>query len=269
MAGQLPGVHECARRRRCNQRGSFDNFQLWGANRRNRRSSFYPYQDLSTRQASEYFQHPQVHSTTRSTEQMRAEQHQPGESGDLKGVAREARERLDEKLRATSLSNTSLSNNKRRNSFWYRITQQLDTLINIYDPKHHGTCLEEVWPSRIRDWLTSDTSVTDVARRSAEPHVTQNAHSSSTGLNKASINLLERQMFIPKNKNDGGKYSWKKLMSTSTQEDCPVCLEPFQTNQVLINLPCTHRFHSSCLVPWLNRHCHCPCCRTKISIKAP
>lgn len=265
MAGQLPGVHECARRRRCHPRVSFDNLQLWGADRRSRRSSFYLYQDLSTRPASEYFQNPQAHSTTRSTEQTRAEKHQPGESGDLKGVAREARERLDEKLRAASLSN-----NKRRNSFWCRITQQVVTLINIYDPKHHGSnCLEEVWPSRISDWLASDTSVTEVARRYAEPHVTQNAHSSSTGLSKASIDLLERQTFTPKHKNICGKYSWKKLINTSTQEECPVCLESFQTSQVLIHLPCTHRFHSGCLVPWLNRHCHCPCCRTRISIKPP
>lgn len=264
MAGQLPGVHEFARRRRCNRRGSFDNMPLWGADRRSRRSSFSVYQDLSsTRPAFEYFQQPQAHSTTRSTEQTRTEQHQPGESGDLKGVAREARERLDEKLRAASLSN-----NKRRSSFWCRITQQPNTPSHIYDPKHHGSnCFEEVCPSKIRDWLASDASVTEVSRRPAEPHATQIARSSSTGLSKASIDLLERQTFMPKCKT--GKCSWKKPKSTSQQEECPVCLESFQTCQVLIYLPCKHRFHSSCLVPWLNKHCHCPCCRTKISIKAP
>ena len=64
MAGQLPGVHEFARRRRCHRRGSFDNMPLWGADRRSRRSSFSVYQDLSsTRPAFEYFQQSQAHST--------------------------------------------------------------------------------------------------------------------------------------------------------------------------------------------------------------
>lgn len=49
-------------------------------------------------------------------------------------------------------------------------------------------------------------------------------------------------------------------------EECPVCLESFVSGQMVIDLPCHHRFHSTCLVPWLLSHCHCPFCRAHIAI---
>lgn len=61
------------------------------------------------------------------------------------------------------------------------------------------------------------------------------------------------------------KFSWSKLSwKASEQEDCAVCLESFKIRDILIPLPCAHKFHSVCLKPWLENNSHCPCCRTTI-----
>ncbi|KAH7306689.1 hypothetical protein KP509_22G025500 [Ceratopteris richardii] len=49
--------------------------------------------------------------------------------------------------------------------------------------------------------------------------------------------------------------------SLHVQEECPVCLESLHPEQNLIHLPCSHVFHVSCLLPWLQDHSHCPLCR--------
>ncbi|KAF1892405.1 hypothetical protein Lal_00010870 [Lupinus albus] len=63
------------------------------------------------------------------------------------------------------------------------------------------------------------------------------------------------------------KFIWTKLLccwNVPELEDCAVCLEPLEDSESLIHLPCKHRFHSSCLKPWLDKKSHCPCCRATI-----
>ncbi|PIA31657.1 hypothetical protein AQUCO_04900155v1 [Aquilegia coerulea] len=54
----------------------------------------------------------------------------------------------------------------------------------------------------------------------------------------------------------------------SQREVCSICLEDFQAQQQVMNLPCCHRYHSDCLLPWLSAHSHCPYCRTKVMSSA-
>ncbi|KAK4265304.1 hypothetical protein QN277_026372 [Acacia crassicarpa] len=62
-------------------------------------------------------------------------------------------------------------------------------------------------------------------------------------------------------------FNWRKLhWKASDQEDCAVCLESFKVGDTLIRLPCTHKFHCSCLEPWLQNNSYCPCCRASIII---
>ncbi|CAL9748156.1 unnamed protein product [Musa acuminata subsp. burmannicoides] len=62
------------------------------------------------------------------------------------------------------------------------------------------------------------------------------------------------------------KFSWSKKLGwkASEQAECAVCLEEFKRGDVLLRLPCAHRFHCDCVVPWLQSNSHCPCCRTTI-----
>ncbi|XP_010906263.1 probable E3 ubiquitin-protein ligase RHY1A isoform X2 [Elaeis guineensis] len=47
--------------------------------------------------------------------------------------------------------------------------------------------------------------------------------------------------------------------------ECCICLERFLEGDGLIRLQCGHRFHPSCLEPWLRTHVDCPYCRSSIT----
>lgn len=45
---------------------------------------------------------------------------------------------------------------------------------------------------------------------------------------------------------------------------CPVCLEDFDLGAEAMEMPCKHRFHGGCILPWLELHSSCPVCRFQI-----
>ena len=45
------------------------------------------------------------------------------------------------------------------------------------------------------------------------------------------------------------------------EQNCPICLDPFQESDCPIQLPCKHIFGRDCLNSWLSTHNTCPQCR--------
>ncbi|XP_014512717.1 RING-H2 finger protein ATL32 [Vigna radiata var. radiata] len=75
-------------------------------------------------------------------------------------------------------------------------------------------------------------------------------------------------------KKDGGlgrkllESSWL-LRGNRVKEErkvCAVCLEELGEEQHVMNLSCSHKYHSACLLPWLAAHPHCPYCRTPVQL---
>lgn len=202
MAGMLPGV-ESARRRRCwgsstgwwsESPSSSSGYNHGSSSNSTRRSSLCLYTSNHNSLLS---------SISNSHLQKRSMVNNQDEK--LGGVAREAKERLDERLRAQYRK----SEPKRRNS---------QERVRVVDQDQ-----------------TNSAAVTTAAG----------------GLKKSASKRV---------------MSWAKLSSwkSSEQDECAVCLEQFRDSDNLAHLPCAHRFHSTCLVPWLENNAHCPCCRTLI-----
>lgn len=184
MAGMLPGV-ECARRRRFHQSGGWSDSSSATSHGGTRRSSFCLY---PSNRETHLAPSP---SLQRETKQVDVDEK-------LGGLAREAKERLDERLRSQSKSEIRRHNSKKSKN-----------IIN-------GSSM-----------------------------VFGDLHTEVLG-NKKKFNWA--------------KLSWKAM----EQEECTVCLERFSAGETLVHLTCAHRFHSTCLIPWLVNNAHCPCCRKVI-----
>ncbi|XP_022153856.1 E3 ubiquitin-protein ligase SIRP1-like [Momordica charantia] len=45
---------------------------------------------------------------------------------------------------------------------------------------------------------------------------------------------------------------------------CSVCLDDFEVNAEAKEMPCKHKFHTGCIMPWLELHSSCPVCRHQL-----
>ncbi|KAK7317175.1 hypothetical protein RJT34_01175 [Clitoria ternatea] len=50
---------------------------------------------------------------------------------------------------------------------------------------------------------------------------------------------------------------------------CSVCLDDFEVGSEAKEMPCRHRFHSGCILPWLELHSSCPICRFQLPVDEP
>lgn len=56
--------------------------------------------------------------------------------------------------------------------------------------------------------------------------------------------------------------------AAAEQAECAVCLDEFRAGDVLAHLPCGHRFHWACALPWLEGTSRCPFCRAAVDAAA-
>jgi hypothetical protein len=58
-----------------------------------------------------------------------------------------------------------------------------------------------------------------------------------------------------------------RSMKEKSQVECCICLEPYETGQVVCSAKttdCDHMFHEACALQWLQDHSQCPLCRVTL-----
>ncbi|KAL6343441.1 hypothetical protein AAG906_024806 [Vitis piasezkii] len=131
-------------------------------------------------------------------------------------------------------------------------------------------------PPPLRERLQHSTTVTMgetalMARQRLDrklAHYRASSRSSKQGANGSrESNHKER---TKRNSSIGSKIlgrPWKLQLNTGSKsngEMCSVCLEDFEGEQQMMELSCSHKYHSNCLMPWLASHPHCPTCRNPV-----
>lgn len=82
----------------------------------------------------------------------------------------------------------------------------------------------------------------------------------------SAISLDERYFSIEEN-DSLSKIDQKKIRKCKISESkssCSVCLEKYKKNQIIMILPCNHKFHYKCMKPWFKNSVFCPLCRLDI-----
>ncbi|XP_052143898.1 uncharacterized protein LOC127763286 isoform X2 [Oryza glaberrima] len=197
MAGMLPGV-ECARRRRLRQGGG-------EAPCGTRRPSLCLY--------AGGHDHALLGSSA-SKQRSACEEQQPG-WWTLDSNVREAKERLDQKLRSQR-----------------------------------------------------ESAVVDVKRHNKA----QVAGTSSDGGEQSTATTAAPQWEVYTRK-EGRRRMWFRRLgrrpTPEEEEECAVCLEELRAGEAVAHLPCTHRFHWGCAVPWVQTASRCPVCRAAVYLTTP
>ncbi|KAA8542884.1 hypothetical protein F0562_024036 [Nyssa sinensis] len=62
------------------------------------------------------------------------------------------------------------------------------------------------------------------------------------------------------------KEAVEALPTVKTEQtlQCSVCLEDFEIGSEAKEIPCKHKFHTGCILPWLELHSSCPVCRYQL-----
>ncbi|BAF10315.1 uncharacterized protein [Oryza sativa Japonica Group] len=198
MAGMLPGV-ECARRRRLRQGGG-------EAPCGTRRPSLCLY--------AGGHDHALLGSSACKQQRSACEEQQPG-WWTLDSNVREAKERLDQKLRS-----------------------QRESAVVVV--KRHNKA--------------------------------QVAGTSSDGGEQSTATTAAPQWEVYTRK-EGRRRMWFRRLgrrpTPEEEEECAVCLEELRAGEAVAHLPCTHRFHWGCAVPWVQTASRCPVCRAAVYLTSP
>ena len=82
------------------------------------------------------------------------------------------------------------------------------------------------------------------------------------------IPVIKQKTLLYKNRTNLHNYINQRQLeereNTDNTDICSICIEPFVPRQLSLTLHCNHKFHTKCILDWLNQELSCPMCRTPI-----
>jgi len=57
---------------------------------------------------------------------------------------------------------------------------------------------------------------------------------------------------------------WVSCGSSSSAEECPLCIGEYEPGEMVMRLPCLHGAHEECMSKWLHRSPQCPVCKLDV-----
>ncbi|GLJ43951.1 hypothetical protein SUGI_0916240 [Cryptomeria japonica] len=138
-------------------------------------------------------------------------------------------------------------------------------LLNTYRPFQmmmdeeelwgHGRVMSPTWQHFVR------ASPIDFSNRFNDDYGSRQL---TSGEVETVLQKIKREVYTPlsENSEEGNK---EKEESDPIPHTCSICLEDFSAEQQLLCLPCKHKFHSECLMPWIKRKGQCPVCRLDLT----
>ncbi|EEF34882.1 conserved hypothetical protein [Ricinus communis] len=171
----------------------------------------------------------------------------------LPGAVLLARARLLERLRGVSLSG-----NRRSSRASFGIYDREFTFGDDLRIVDTGDWRTDIAPGR----SSRGTSFTESIYTTERLQLAEESYKKKPpGLTPEDLECLQLEIFS----------SWEKGVEGIVSQaswDCSICLESFKDGDKLICLPCNHRFHSSCLDPWVRTCGDCPYCRRDIAVSS-
>ncbi|PPR89367.1 hypothetical protein GOBAR_AA31320 [Gossypium barbadense] len=122
----------------------------------------------------------------------------------------------------------------------------------------------------IRDGMASETIIVQGPYDSSQSGLSQNSnHTRSLGdyFMSPGLDLLLQHLAENESNRYGTPPTQKEaieaLPTVKIEEmlQCSVCLDDLKTGNEAKEMPCKHKFHGECILPWLELHSSCPVCR--------
>lgn len=145
-----------------------------------------------------------------------------------------------------------------------RSLQELDEGFNdlvIYE--HNGSASGSTESPVEETPLTANASSSESGQDSVNPDGMQYEElvnlGESIGVENRGISAA-RIARLPTSKYRSGLFSRNK----KKEENCVVCQMNFNSGDRLITLPCSHRYHKTCITDWLKLKRNCPICQKEV-----
>ncbi|KAK9713138.1 hypothetical protein RND81_06G005900 [Saponaria officinalis] len=76
--------------------------------------------------------------------------------------------------------------------------------------------------------------------------------------------VVDEAAALPTNKEAVAALERRRVTEDEEERECVICSEKLEEGVEVIKMPCLHKYHNKCLIPWLFKNHFCPFCRFQL-----